>query len=157
MNTVLVCLGKTDDENIRSLIEVYRKRILRYTSFEIREIPGLKKSATLAKKEVMSREADLILKHITGEHYMILLDEKGKEMPSKEFALLLNQRFVAGGKNLAFVLGGAYGVDDRVKNRADFILSLSRMTFPHQLVRLVFAEQLYRALTILRNEAYHHE
>jgi len=157
MNTLLLCLGKTDDENIRSLLEDYRKRILRYTSFEVREIPGLKKSASLGKGEVMAREAELILKQVTGDQYVVLLDEKGKEMRSTAFAAMLNQRFISGGKTLTFILGGAYGVDDKIKNRADYILSLSPMTFPHQLVRLVFAEQLYRALTILRNEAYHHE
>ncbi len=153
----LICIGKTDDRSIMHLLDEYEKRIFRYGSFVINEIPTLKKSASFSKGELKTREGELILKQITKDDYVVLLDEQGKELRSTEFASFLNQRFVMGGKKLCFVTGGAFGVDGKVKNRADHILSLSKMTFPHQLVRLIFAEQLYRALSILRNEAYHHE
>jgi len=150
-------MGKTENTPIRLLLDHYRKRINRYSSFSVLEIPNLKKSASLREEEVQSAEADLILKQIGPDDMVVLLDEQGKEIRSREFAAFLNQRFLSGMKGLVFILGGAYGADERVKNRADQILSLSRMTFPHQLVRLIFAEQLYRAFTILRNEPYHHE
>lgn len=150
-------MGKTDDTNIRELLGDYVKRINRYTHYGIREIPNLRKSSSMREEDVKSAEADLILNQITKDDYVILLDERGKEIRSKEFASFLNQRFLSGMKGLVFVIGGAFGVDDRIKKRADNILSLSRMTFPHQLVRVLFTEQLYRALTILRNEPYHHD
>lgn len=157
MNSRLVCIGNTEDQNIRNILEDYTRRINRYTNFSIREIPNLRKSISLREEEVKSAEAVLFLRQITSDDYVVLLDERGKEISSGEFAAFLNQRFLSGMKKLVFFIGGAYGVDARVKNRANHILSLSRMTFPHQLVRALFAEQLYRALTILRNEPYHHE
>ncbi len=111
----------------------------------------------MREEEVKSAEADIILSQVTKDDIVVLLDERGKEIRSLDFASFMNQRFLSGMKGLVFIIGGAYGADQRIKNRADHILSLSRMTFPHQLVRLLFTEQLYRALTILRNEPYHHE
>ncbi|NQV02309.1 MAG: 23S rRNA (pseudouridine(1915)-N(3))-methyltransferase RlmH [Bacteroidia bacterium] len=157
MNSRLICIGKTDDQKIRELLDDYVKRINRFSNYTIREIPNLKKGSSMHGEEVKSAEADLILSQIKRDDYVVLLDERGKEIRSRDFASFLNQRFLSGMKGLVFIIGGAYGVDDRIKNRADHILSLSRMTFPHQLVRVLFAEQLYRALTILRNEPYHHE
>lgn len=156
MNSRLVCIGKTDDQNIRDLLDDYIRRINRYTNYSVREIPALRKSSSMKEEEVKSAEADLLLNQLTKDDYVVLLDEHGKEIRSRDFAAFLNQRFLSGMKGLVFIIGGAYGVDVRVKNRADYILSLSRMTFPHQLVRVLFNEQLYRALTILRNEPYHH-
>jgi 23S rRNA (pseudouridine1915-N3)-methyltransferase len=150
-------MGKTEDPNIRSLLEDYVKRINRYTRYAIHEIPNLKKGSSMREEEVKTAEAELLLNQITKDDYVVLLDERGKEIRSTEFAAFLNQRFLSGMKGLVFVIGGAYGVDARIKNRADNILSLSLMTFPHQLVRVLFTEQLYRALTIQRNEPYHHE
>jgi len=157
MNSRMVCIGKTDDQNIRELMDDYVIRINRYTNYTIREIPNLRKSSSMRDEEVKSAEADLILSQITKDDYVVLMDERGKEIRSLDFAAFLNQRFLSGMKGLVFVIGGAYGVDARIKKRADQILSLSRMTFPHQLVRVLFTEQLYRALSILRNEPYHHE
>ena len=157
MNSRLICIGKTDDPNIRTLLEDYVKRINRYVRYAISEIPNLRKSSSMREEEVKAAEAELILNQITKDDYVVLLDEHGKEIRSTDFAAFLNQRFLSGMKGLVFVIGGAYGVDSRIKNRADHILSLSRMTFPHQLVRVLFTEQLYRALTIQRNEPYHHE
>ncbi len=157
MNSRLICIGKTDDPNIRTLLEDYVKRINRYVRYAISEIPNLRKSSSMREEEVKAAEAELILNQITKDDYVVLLDEHGREIRSTDFAAFLNQRFLSGMKGLVFVIGGAYGVDSRIKNRADHILSLSRMTFPHQLVRVLFTEQLYRALTIQRNEPYHHE
>ncbi|MBL7138525.1 MAG: 23S rRNA (pseudouridine(1915)-N(3))-methyltransferase RlmH [Bacteroidales bacterium] len=157
MNSRLICMGKTDDQLIRGLLDDYLKRINRYSSCTILEIPNLKKASSMKEEEVRSAEADLILSQVTKDDYMVLLDERGEKIRSRDFASFLNQRFLSGMKGLVFIIGGAFGVDERIKKRADYILSLSRMTFPHQLVRLLFTEQLYRALTILRNEPYHHE
>ncbi|MFH1937815.1 MAG: 23S rRNA (pseudouridine(1915)-N(3))-methyltransferase RlmH [Bacteroidota bacterium] len=157
MKSRLICIGKTDDQRTRKLLDEYIKRINRHSSCTILEIPNLKKSSSMREEEVKSAEADLILSQITKVDYVVLLDERGNEIRSRDFATFLNHRFLSGMKVLVFIIGGAFGVDERIKKRADHILSLSRMTFPHQLVRLLFIEQLYRALTILRNEPYHHE
>ncbi|MFH1160873.1 MAG: 23S rRNA (pseudouridine(1915)-N(3))-methyltransferase RlmH [bacterium] len=157
MKIRLLCMGKTDESIVQTGIEVYASRIKRYAPFEIREVPSLKHASTLSIREIISKECELILRQLENGDFVVLLDERGKQFPSKEFASFLNQRFLSGGKSLVFVTGGAFGFDEKVRNRADFILSLSKMTFPHQLVRLIFTEQLYRALTILRNEVYHHE
>lgn len=157
MNSRLICIGKTDDPNIRALLGDYQKRINRYTKYSVHEIPNLRQRSSLNEEEVKAAEAELILNQVTRDDYVVLLDERGAEIRSVELAAFLNQRFISGMKGLVFVIGGAYGVSDLVKKRANHILSLSRMTFPHQLVRLLFTEQLYRALTILRNEPYHHD
>jgi len=157
MNSRLVCIGKTDDKNIRNLLDDYSGRINRYVNFSVVEIPSLRKSISLQKEAVKSAEAEFFFRQVTTDDFVVLLDEKGKEITSTGFAGFLNQRFLSGMKGLVFFIGGAYGVDQRVKDRANHLLSLSRMTFPHQLVRVLFAEQLYRALTILRNEPYHHD
>jgi len=150
-------MGKTDESFVRKGLEVYSSRIKRYVSFEIREILSPKQTSTTGIREVIAKESGLMKQQLMKEDIVILLDKSGEQFQSKEFAKFLNQRFVSGSKNLVFIVGGAYGLDESIHKRADFILSLSKMTFPHQLVRLIFAEQLYRALTILRNEAYHHE
>lgn len=150
-------MGKTDDLKIRALLNDYTVRINRYSQYTIIEIPSLKKGSSMKEEEVKATEASLILNKVTKDDYVVVLDENGKETGSRDFASFLNRRFLSGMKGLVFIIGGAFGVNETVKNRADHILSLSRMTFPHQLVRLLFMEQLYRALTILRNEPYHHE
>jgi len=150
-------MGKTEDLKIRALLDDYIGRISRYSSCTIIEIPSLKKGSSMKEEKVKAAESSLILNKITKDDFVVLLDENGKESGSKDFASFLNRQFLSGMKGLVFIIGGAFGVDETVKNRADHILSLSRMTFPHQLVRLLFTEQLYRALTILRNEPYHHE
>lgn len=157
MKVRFLVVGKTDESYIRNGLEEYESRVKRYLSFETVEIPGLKNALHLSKQEWKAREAARILPLLTSSDIVVLLDEKGKEMTSVEFSAFLNQKFSSGAKNLVFVIGGPYGFDDAVKKRAGFKLSLSRMTFSHQMVRLFFLEQLYRALTILRNESYHHE
>jgi len=157
MKVKLLVTGKTDESYIRNGLDEYEGRVRRYLSFETVEIPGLKKSVHLSKYEWKAKEAAKILPLLNSSDIVVLLDEKGKEMTSVEFSVFLNQKFSSGSKNLVFVVGGPYGFDDAVNKRADFKLSLSRMTFSHQMVRLFFLEQLYRALTILRNESYHHD
>jgi len=157
MKVKLVAIGKTDEPYIIKGMKEYENRITRYLSLEIVEIPGLKNASHLSKQEWKAKEAAKILPVITSSDIIILLDENGKEMTSVEFSFFLNQKFSSGSKGLVFVVGGPYGFDDSIKKKAHFHLSLSQMTFSHQMVRLFFLEQLYRALTILRNEAYHHE
>jgi 23S rRNA (pseudouridine1915-N3)-methyltransferase len=157
MKVKLLAIGKTDEAYLIKGMEEYRNRINRYLSLEIVELPGLKNASHHSKQEWKSKEAAKILPYLTPTDVIILLDEKGKEMTSVGFSTFLNQKFSSGSKNLVFVIGGPYGFDESVVKKSHFRLSLSKMTFSHQMVRLFFLEQFYRALTILRNEAYHHE
>jgi 23S rRNA (pseudouridine1915-N3)-methyltransferase len=157
MKIKLLLTGKTDEEYLKTGIREYAMRIQRYVPFEIVEIPALKNAAKLSQSEQNARESVMIVKKILPGDVIILLDEQGKEMRSAEFASFLNKQFLTGGKNLVFVVGGPFGFDPSLKKQASFILSLSRMTFSHQMVRLFFTEQLYRGLTIIRGESYHHE
>ena len=157
MKVKLLAMGKTDEPWLKQGMMEYETRIRRYLPLEIVEIPGLKNLSHLGKPEWKAREAAKILPNLTPADIIILLDEKGKEMTSVGFSSFLNRKFGSGSKNLVFVIGGPYGFDEAVKKEAHYSLSLSQMTFSHQMVRLFFLEQLYRALTILRNEAYHHE
>lgn len=156
MKIKLVVVGKTEEEYLRKGIGLYEERIHHYLPFEIAEIPALKGSSGLNREEAKSREAEKIRKMITPGDSFILLDERGKEMNSVDFAAFLNRKMSSGLRNLVFVVGGPFGFSDSLKNEADQLLSLSKMTFSHQMVRLFFTEQLYRAMTILRNEPYHH-
>lgn len=157
MKIKLLIIGKTEEEYLRAGISEYEMRIKRYVPFEIVEIPGLKNSAKMPLAEQNARESVMINKQFLPGDVIILLDEHGKEMRSTEFASFLNKQFISGNKNLVFVVGGPFGFDPSLKKQASFILSLSKMTFSHQMVRLFFAEQLYRGLTIIRGESYHHE
>ncbi len=157
MKIKLVVTGKTDEGYLIEGMRSYEARIKRYVSIEIIEIAGLRNASNLSREEWKAKEGAKILSLLTPKDMVILLDERGKMMSSAEFSSFLNQKFGSGSKNLVFVTGGPYGFDEGVRKRADSSLSLSRMTFSHQMVRLFFLEQLYRALTILRNEAYHHE
>ncbi len=157
MKVKLVAIGKTEEPYLITGMKEYETRITRYLPLDIVEIPGLKNTSHLSKPEWKAKEAAKILPVFTNSDIIILLDENGKEMTSVEFSSFLNLKFSSGSKNLVFVIGGPYGFDESVKKKAHFHLALSQMTFSHQMVRLFFLEQLYRALTILRNEAYHHE
>ncbi|MFZ4520762.1 MAG: 23S rRNA (pseudouridine(1915)-N(3))-methyltransferase RlmH [Bacteroidales bacterium] len=157
MKIKLLLCGKTEEEFLKTGIREYESRIKRYVPFEIIEIPALKNAATLSFAEQNARESEQICKKFTPGDVIVLLDERGKEMSSKEFATFLNRQFLSGGKNLVFVVGGPFGFDPLLKKQASSILSLSQMTFSHQMVRLFFTEQLYRGLTIIRGESYHHE
>ena len=157
MKIRLIVTGKTEEPYLKTGMADYESRINRYVKFSILEIPGLKNALHLNKAEWKAKEAEKISQHLSSSDFIILLDEKGKEMSSIEFSGFLNQKFSSSSKNLTFIVGGPYGFDISLKQQAGQLLSLSRMTFSHQMVRLFFMEQLYRALTILKNESYHHE
>jgi 23S rRNA (pseudouridine1915-N3)-methyltransferase len=157
MHVKLLTVGKTDIRWVREGLENYISRIGHYVPFELKEIPELKGVASLSREQIKTREGELILKQITPFDEVVLLDERGREMRSVEWAEWLGERLSHSGRDLVFVIGGAYGFSEAVYARSDGKLSLSKMTFSHQLVRTIFAEQLYRAFTILRGEPYHHE
>ena len=157
MRICLLTVGKTGAGWIRDGLDTYTARLGRYVSFSVKEIPDLKNASSLSKAQVKEKEGDLILSNITSKDTLILLDEKGKEFSSGEFARELERLSSGGGKNIVFVIGGAFGFSDAVYSRCDGKVSLSRMTFTHQMARVIFAEQLYRACTIIKGEPYHHE
>ena len=157
MNLTLLTVGKTDVKWVKEGLELYASRLTHYVPFTLTEIPELKKVSALSRQQIMQKEGELILKHLTPGDHLILLDEHGREFRSLEFADYVEHLLFMGGKNLVFVVGGAYGFSDEVYARAHSKISLSRMTFSHQMVRIIFAEQLYRAFTILKGEPYHHE
>jgi 23S rRNA (pseudouridine1915-N3)-methyltransferase len=157
MRIRLIVIGKTEESYLKSGMAEYESRINRYVKFSILELPGLKNSIHLSKNEWKIKEAEKIIQHLSPSDFVILLDERGKEMSSVEFSGFLNQRFSQQAKTLTFIVGGPFGFDESLKAKAGQLLSLSRMTFSHQMVRLFFLEQLYRAMTILKNESYHHE
>jgi 23S rRNA (pseudouridine1915-N3)-methyltransferase len=157
MKIKLLLIGKTEEAYLRTGILEYEMRIRRYVPFEIIEIPALKNAANLSNAEQNARESMVLNKQFSPGDVIILLDERGAEMSSTAFASFLNKQFISGNKNLVFIVGGPFGFDPALKKQASFILSLSKMTFSHQMVRLFFTEQLYRGLTIIRGESYHHE
>ena len=138
-------------------IDKYVKRLKHYTKLEIAELPELKNTKSLTAEQQKAREAEMILKKIAATDHVILLDEDGTELTSKQFAAYLDKKAMGAAANLVFVTGGPYGFDNSVYRRANDKIALSRMTFSHQMVRLFFAEQLYRAFTIIKGEPYHHE
>lgn len=156
MKTTLIMVGKTADKLYSEGIDNYANRINHYINFNIKVIPELKNSKSLSEEQQKEKEGELILKNIEDKAFVVLLDERGKELRSVEFAAWLDNKQQTV-RNLTFIIGGPYGFSQAVYDRADGKISLSRMTFSHQMVRLVFTEQIYRACTILRNEPYHHE
>lgn len=156
MKISLVLVGKTDVAWVREGLTLYASRLSHYVPFGIVEIPELKNVSSLSREQIKEKEGELILSKLKPSDEVILLDERGKEFRSVEFARMIESK-MSGGRNAVFVIGGAYGFSDAVYARADSMLSLSKMTFSHQMVRAVFAEQLYRAFTIIRGEPYHHE
>lgn len=157
MKITLLAVGKTDDNRIADLIDVYQKRLQHYVNFEMEVIPDLKNTKNMSIEHQKNEEGKLILNKIDKSDFVTLLDEKGKSYSSSQFAQLINKRSVSGLKRLIFVIGGPYGFSQEVYERGQSKLSLSAMTFSHQMVRLFAVEQIYRAFTILRNEPYHHE
>lgn len=157
MKITLLTVGKTDIAWVREGLGMYVSRLRHYIPFELLEIPELKNVSALSRDQIKSREGELILKAVRPSDVVILLDEHGREFRSLEFARDLERRISLDGKDIVFVIGGAYGFSDEVYARAGAKLSLSKMTYSHQLVRTIFAEQLYRAFTIMRGEPYHHE
>ena len=157
MNIELIVVGKTDMREVEALVAMYTKRLNHYVKFAITTIADVRNTKKLSEGEQKRLEGEQILRLITESDSVVLLDEHGAELRSIEFADLLQRRMSAGTKRLIFVIGGPYGFSEAVYQRANSKLSLSKMTFSHQIVRAIFTEQLYRAFTILRNEPYHHE
>lgn len=157
MKVILMSVGKTDDTNFTQIIDTYKNRLKFYISFDLDFIPDLKKTKNLSQKEQKNLEGKNILSRIQSNDYLVLLDDKGKQYTSVTFAQFLEKKTHIISKRIIFLIGGPYGFSDEVYNRANEKISLSKMTFTHQMVRLVFIEQLYRAMTILNNEPYHHE
>lgn len=156
MEIILITVGKTSDSGLVNLIGRYKDRLVHYTAFSIREMPDVKKGRNFDASRQKEAEGKAILDLLQASDRVCLLDERGREYTSVEFAGLLEKRMASGLKRLVFVIGGPYGFSEAVYERADALLSLSQMTFNHEMIRLFFTEQLYRAMTILRGEPYHH-
>ena len=157
MKITLLTVGKTDKDWVRQGMEIYVSRLKHYIPFAVVEIPELKNVSALTKDQIKMREGELILKNIKPTDDLILLDERGKEYTSVELAKVIQDKISYVGKDMVYVIGGAYGFSDAVYQRANSKISLSRMTFSHQMVRAIFVEQIYRAFTIIKGEPYHHE
>ena len=157
MQVTLLCIGKTGKKFLEDGEQEYLKRLRHYISFQLQIIPDIKQAKSLSENQIKQKEGEMILEKVTPTDSLILLDEKGKEYTSTEFSADLQEQFYRGGKHIYFVVGGPYGFSDAVYQRANGMISLSQMTFSHQMIRLFFIEQVYRAMTILRNEPYHHQ
>ncbi|CAM3651653.1 23S rRNA (pseudouridine(1915)-N(3))-methyltransferase RlmH [Flavobacterium gelidilacus] len=157
MNIKLIAIGKTDNKNLQTLIEEYTKRLSFYVKFDLEIIPDIKNVKNLSEAQQKEKEGELILSKITPTDNLILLDENGKTFSSLGFSEFLQKKMNAGIKTLVFVIGGPYGFSETVYQKANGKVSLSEMTFSHQMVRLFVIEQLYRGFTILKNEPYHHQ
>ena len=153
----MLSLGKTDEDFYVQAMDIFRKRLSHYIPFDLEFVPDVKNTKNLSEKEQKSLEGEALLNRIRQGDHVVLLDDKGKQYSSVEFSRFMEKKSHAVPKRLVFVVGGPYGFSGEVYKRANERLSLSRMTFTHQMVRLVFAEQLYRAMTILNGEPYHHE
>ena len=156
MKITLLMVGKTINTHLIKLQEEYQSRLKHYINFDEIVIPELKNTKNLSTSEQKEREADLILKHLETSDEVVLLDENGKHFTSVAFAAFIEKKMLASHKRMVFVIGGPYGFSPRVYDRANSKMSLSAMTFSHQMIRVIFVEQLYRAFTILRGEPYHH-
>ena len=157
MKITLLTVGKTDVPWVREGLDTYVSRLTHYVPFSVKELPELKNASALTREQIKEKEGTALLGSLSGGDCLILLDDKGTEMTSTQWAASLQDLLLHQGQNLVFAVGGAYGFSPAVYERASRKLSLSKMTFSHQMVRVIFAEQLYRAFTILRGEPYHHE
>lgn len=157
MKVALVLVGKTVNKHFVELIDEYAGRVKHYIGFDIITIPELKNTKSLSVDQQKQQEGELILKQLQAGDHVVLLDEHGKEFRSVEFSSYMEQKMQTVNKRLVFVIGGPYGFSSDVYGKANEKISLSKMTFSHQMVRLIFVEQLYRAMTIMRGEPYHHE
>jgi 23S rRNA (pseudouridine1915-N3)-methyltransferase len=157
MNIKLIVVGKNAEKYLTEALDIYLKRLVHYVNFEIIVLPDVKNAKTLSVAELKDKEAELILKQTAKADKVVLLDEKGKEYSSVEFSKYLEKQMNASVRTLAFVVGGAFGFSERVYAQATEKLSISKMTFSHQMIRLLFVEQLYRGFTILKGEPYHNE
>ncbi|NEU09904.1 23S rRNA (pseudouridine(1915)-N(3))-methyltransferase RlmH [Flavihumibacter sp. R14] len=157
MKITFLTIGKTEDKYLLEGMEKYLKRLKHYISFRVLELPELKNTKNLSEDQQKSKEAELIFKNISNTDQLILLDENGINLSSIQFSGFLSKKMVGSVQHLVFVVGGPYGFSSEVYNRAQEKISLSKMTFSHQMVRLFFIEQVYRAFTIMKGEPYHHE
>jgi 23S rRNA (pseudouridine1915-N3)-methyltransferase len=157
MKITFLTIGKTEDKYLLDGMEKYLKRLKHYIAFKVLELPELKNTKNLSEDQQKNKEAELILKNISNTDQLILLDEKGMNLSSTQFSGFLNKKMIGSIQHLVFVVGGPYGFSNEIYNRANEKISLSRMTFSHQMVRLFFIEQVYRAFTIMKGEPYHHE
>ena len=157
MNIRLIAIGKTDNKQLQALIDEYKTRLSFYIKFDLEVIPDIKNVKNLSESQQKEKEGELILSKITATDQLILLDENGKTFSSVGFSEELQKKMNSGIKTLVFVIGGPYGFSESVYAKTNAKISLSPMTFSHQMVRLFFIEQLYRGFTILRNEPYHHQ
>jgi 23S rRNA (pseudouridine1915-N3)-methyltransferase len=157
MKIALLQTGKTTDKHISEVVELYTNRIRKYSAFDIITLPELKNAANMPVSEQKIKEGRKILQTIQSDDYIVLLDERGKELRTVDFSVWMEKLFMLPKKRLVFIIGGPWGFSEDVYSRAEFRISLSKMTYPHQLVRLLFLEQLYRAFTIIKGEPYHHE
>lgn len=157
MKIVLLTIGKTKKSFLSEGIKKYLLKLKHYTNLESIEIDNVKFSKNISESELINKEAELLISKLAPSDYVILLDEKGRQYSSLQFSKKLNNWMIGSKKRLVFIIGGAYGVSKTVSSRVDEILSFSSMTFSHQMIRLFFLEQLYRAYTILNNNPYHHE
>ena len=156
MTIKLLAVGKTDSKSLQELIAEYKNRLKHYIKFEIEIIPDIKNAKNLSEMQQKEKEGELILKKIQPTSVLVLLDENGKQFSSIDFATYLQKKMNSGIKQLVFVIGGPYGFSEAVYKKAQAKISLSKMTFSHQMVRLFIVEQIYRGFTILKNEPYHH-
>ncbi len=157
MKLTLIAIGKTDDRLISQLIDDYLKRVNFYIPVEMKTISDIKKGKKISEKEQIILEGESIRKCLQPSDYIVLLDDKGKQFSSVQFAKYIEKKMVSISKRMVFIIGGPYGLSEEIKKISNEKISLSKMTFTHQMVRLLFSEQLYRAMTILNNEPYHHE
>lgn len=157
MKILLIVIGKTDAGFVREGIAEYEKRLKHYVAYEMKVIPDVKNVKNMSEAQQKEREGELIMGQLDASDYVVLLDERGEELDSRAFSGFLARKMLNGVKRLVFLIGGPYGFSGPVYARADMKISLSRMTFSHQLVRVIFTEQLYRAMTILKGEPYHHD
>ena len=157
MNIELIVVGKTDSKEVTALVDMYTKRINFYNRFNITYIPDIRNSKNLSEAQQKTAEGEAILRLLDESDRVVLLDEKGAEFRSVEYADWLQKRMNSGVKRLVFIIGGPYGFSPEVYSRSNEKISLSKMTFSHQIIRAIFTEQLYRAFSILHNSPYHHE
>ena len=156
MKITLIQVGGTVDNYLKSGVDEYVKRLSHYTKFSILEISDLKNASKMSREELKKKEGKEILKKLSSDEVVVLLDERGKLYSSEDFSVFIQGKMNQSVRSLVFIIGGAFGFSEEVYNRANSKLSLSKMTFSHRMIRLLFTEQLYRAFTILRNEPYHH-
>lgn len=157
MDIQLITIGKTNIKYIKEGIEEYCKRLRRYVSYSLVELPDAKRSGKISEDEQKEAEGEILLKQFSDSDTVVLLDERGRQYTSREFAGFLEKQMASGRKRLLFVVGGPYGFSQKVYDRADSLLSLSKMTFNHEMVRLFFTEQIYRGFSILHGLPYHHD